>query len=103
MTYSNSGNAIGIVCLLIVNFLILWIILSLVLLWFHPVFFTETDSVNWGVTAWVTIIIVIIAAIVSAIIWWIRCAIGHGDRKMVGKEIVIDQAYAPYMEKKMSW
>lgn len=78
---SNTSNVIGYIVHLIVSFFVAWLVLSAIIAWLRPNFYTAAGTVNWGTTAWVALILLIFFVIVTWIIYWIFSAIGSSHPK----------------------
>ena len=55
----------------IIALIIAWIVLSVVLIWFRPIFYNGDGSVNWWTTLWVAALIIIFTWIFMLLLSWI--------------------------------
>jgi hypothetical protein len=55
----------------VVAVIIAWVVLALIILWFHPAFVNSDGSVNWWTTFWVAILIIVFAWLLILILNWI--------------------------------
>ena len=90
---SNTSNIIGYIVHIIVSFLVIWLVLSAIVAWLHPRFTTDAGGVNWGTTAWVSVILIIFFLIITWIIYWIFSA--WSDSSCEPKQVCYKPACAP--------
>ena len=66
--------------MIIVTVIVVWVALSLILLWFKPKFHKECGSLDWWTTFWVSLLLIffawIIVVIITCLIQWFR---GSGE------------------------
>ena len=65
----------------IVTIAVAWVALSLILLWFRPIFYNEDGSVNWWTTLWVAALMLLFAWIIMLLVGWLIDLFTNGINK----------------------
>ena len=66
----RTDNFFYLIIYFIVTVVIAWIAFSLILMWARPALFNSSDSVNWGVTFWVSLVVILFAWLIMLILYW---------------------------------
>jgi membrane protein implicated in regulation of membrane protease activity len=67
----QSNNWIYLILYFLVTLIVAWIAFSLILLWAKPAFYTAGGAVNWGVTFWVSLVVILLAWAIMLVLYWL--------------------------------
>lgn len=64
----KADGAIFMIVYFIVTIIVAWVALSVILIWFKPMFYNADGSLNWWVTLWVSALMLLFAWIIMLLL-----------------------------------